>query len=504
MSPLQALAQLAPLPGVPFPGAATVSITSPPLGARVSGTIAVPASATTPLGVAGVQFLLDGVNLGTEDTTAPYSVSWDTNAASEGWHTLTAVARDALGTRYKSDPVTVTVSNTPPPPQALKRYEETDASVTFTAGWQSDSGWPWSGGTTAHSRAPGARATFNFTGTSVTWISYRSTYGGIARVFVDGVYVSAVDLFARASNELRVPAFTMSGLTNSSHTITIEVTGLKNTDAVDTLVVVDAFDVPGPPVSRLQESDPFITYTAGWDQDQGTRSWSGDFATVSTTPGAQATLTFSGTSIDWIGYRGPESGIARVFLDGSFVGEIDTYSPTQSIVDALFTATGLADSSHTLTIEVTGLKNDASTGALIVVDGFDVTTLGTRFEESDWSVAYTGNWNRKNQNHAWSHGTVATSNAPGSQATFTFTGTSVSWIGRRGPGDAIARVYLDGAFVADVDNYAPTEGLQDTLFTATGLVYGSHTLTIEVTGRANPATTLAYPWVIVDAFDVRQ
>ena len=57
--------------------------------------------------------------------------------------------------------------------------------------------------------------------------------------------------------------------------------------------------------------------------------------------------------------------------------------------------------------------------------------------------------------------------------------------------------------MTDVDNYAPTLGLQDTILTLTGLAYGSHQLTIEVTGRANPATTIPYPWVIVDAFDVR-
>jgi len=498
LSPLPALAQL-PL----LTGGNAVTITSPPSGARVSGNIAVNASASAPLGVAAVQFLLDGVNLGSEDAAAPYSVSWPTTAASEGWHTLTAVARDSSGLQFSSDPVMVTVSNTPPPPQALKRYEETDASVAFSAGWIQDSGWPWSGGSTAYSRTPGARATFTFTGTSVTWIGYRSTYGGIARVFVDGVYVSDVDLFARGSNELRVPAFTMSGLTDSSHTFTVEVTGLKNNDAVDTLVVVDAFDVPGAPVSRLLETDPAITYTDGWVGSDLSQAWSGRYATISSTPGAQAALTFNGTSISWIGYRGPDAGTARVYLDGSFAGEVDTYSPTQRVVDDMFTATGLADSSHTLTIEVTGLKNDASTGTRIVVDAFDVTTLGTRFEDTDWSVAYAGYWNLKNRNHAWSQGTVATSNTTGSQATFTFTGTSVSWIGRRGPGDAIARVYLDGVFVTDVDNYAPTEGYQDTLFTAAGLAYGSHTLTLEVTGRANPATTYAYPWVIVDAFDVR-
>ena len=51
----------------------TVSVTSPAGGATVSGTITVTANASDNVGVAGVQFLLDGANLGAEDTTAPYS-----------------------------------------------------------------------------------------------------------------------------------------------------------------------------------------------------------------------------------------------------------------------------------------------------------------------------------------------------------------------------------------------------------------------------------------------
>ena len=39
--------------------------------------------------VAGVQFKLDGANLGAEDTTAPYSISWDTFSVANGSHTLT-------------------------------------------------------------------------------------------------------------------------------------------------------------------------------------------------------------------------------------------------------------------------------------------------------------------------------------------------------------------------------------------------------------------------------
>ena len=45
----------------------------------------------------GVQFKLDGANLGSEDTSAPYAVTWNTATAANGPHTLSAVARDAAG-----------------------------------------------------------------------------------------------------------------------------------------------------------------------------------------------------------------------------------------------------------------------------------------------------------------------------------------------------------------------------------------------------------------------
>jgi hypothetical protein len=60
--------------------------------------------------VAGVQFMLDGANLGTEDTVSPYSVSWNTDSASSGTHSLTAVARDAAGNTATSAAVSVTVN----------------------------------------------------------------------------------------------------------------------------------------------------------------------------------------------------------------------------------------------------------------------------------------------------------------------------------------------------------------------------------------------------------
>lgn len=92
----------------------TVSITSPANGATVTGRITVFATASDDVSVAGVQFQLDGVNLGAEDTSSPYSVSWDTTTATNASHTLTATARDPAGNKATAT-VTVTVSNSPAP-----------------------------------------------------------------------------------------------------------------------------------------------------------------------------------------------------------------------------------------------------------------------------------------------------------------------------------------------------------------------------------------------------
>jgi endonuclease/exonuclease/phosphatase family metal-dependent hydrolase len=89
----------------------SVAITAPSAGATVSGPVTVTADASDNVAVAGVQFKLDGQNLGTEDTTSPYSVEWDTLSATNSSHDLTAVARDAAGNVTTSVTVTVTVNN---------------------------------------------------------------------------------------------------------------------------------------------------------------------------------------------------------------------------------------------------------------------------------------------------------------------------------------------------------------------------------------------------------
>ncbi len=108
----------------------TVAITAPAAGSTVANTVSVTASASDNDRVAGVQFRLDGVNLGAEDTTSPYSVSWDTHSVANGSHTLTAVARDGSGNIATSANVAVTVTNTAQPPGLVAAYSFDEGSGT--------------------------------------------------------------------------------------------------------------------------------------------------------------------------------------------------------------------------------------------------------------------------------------------------------------------------------------------------------------------------------------
>jgi hypothetical protein len=75
-----------------------------------------------------VQFKVDGANLGADDTTSPYSISWDTTTAVNGTHILTALARDAAGNQLTSASVSVSVTNA------------SGGSAVFTSNWDTAAG----------------------------------------------------------------------------------------------------------------------------------------------------------------------------------------------------------------------------------------------------------------------------------------------------------------------------------------------------------------------------
>lgn len=94
-----------------------VEITAPIAGSTVSGSITISAHAMDEGLVAGVQFTLNGANLGSEVTASPYDISLDTRTLPNAPADLSAVARDTAGNTGAAAVVQVIVDNPPPPPR---------------------------------------------------------------------------------------------------------------------------------------------------------------------------------------------------------------------------------------------------------------------------------------------------------------------------------------------------------------------------------------------------
>jgi uncharacterized protein (TIGR03118 family) len=107
--------------------APTVSITAPAAG-TVSGSVTVTVSASDDVGVTSVK-VLAGTTVVATLTAAPYTTSWDTTQVANGTVALTAQAQDAAGNVTVSAPVSVTVSNSAPPPPAAVKLSDLQAQI---------------------------------------------------------------------------------------------------------------------------------------------------------------------------------------------------------------------------------------------------------------------------------------------------------------------------------------------------------------------------------------
>jgi hypothetical protein len=118
-----------------------VSLQSPANGSLIAGSVTVSASATDNASVAGVQFRLDGSNLGAEDTTAPYAIAWTPSPATNGTRQLSAVARDAAGNTAASAAITVTVDTVPPAISSVlaSAISESGATIAWLTNEPADS-----------------------------------------------------------------------------------------------------------------------------------------------------------------------------------------------------------------------------------------------------------------------------------------------------------------------------------------------------------------------------
>src|SRR5207302_622175 len=311
---------------------------------------------------AQVQFYRDG-NLMGGNSSAPYSVSWNTTSTNNGSHTLTAVATDIVGVRWNSDPVPVTVSNPPPAPR-IASFSPASGPVGTTV---TISGTNFTGATAVTFNTAGAGFTVDSASSMRAQVPSGATTGPIRVTTPSGTATSST------SFTVTVPAPTITSFTPTSGpvgtTVTISGTNFSRAtavtfNAVSAGIVVDsatsmrarvpsgapsgpcryttsggtatsssAFTVEAPPPSgtqRFEETDPAVVGSpAGAWVRRGPEvaAFSGGTAASSDVSGATATFSFTGTAVSWFGLKCSICGIATVSIDGGAATSVDTAGP---------------------------------------------------------------------------------------------------------------------------------------------------------------------------------
>ncbi len=92
---------------------ALLNVVTPVFAETLSGVVTLTATADDNIGVVGVQFQLDGTNLGSEVFSYPFTLFWNSAVVPDGVHTISVAARDAAGNQQFSS-MTLTLDNSPP------------------------------------------------------------------------------------------------------------------------------------------------------------------------------------------------------------------------------------------------------------------------------------------------------------------------------------------------------------------------------------------------------
>ena len=110
------------------------------------------------------------------------------------------------------------------------------------------------------------------------------------------------------------------------------------------------------------------------------------------------------------------------------------------------------------------------------------TFIATSVSDSNGAVHYAGTWLRR-YSASWWGGSGHESRVAGSTASYRFTGRVIELVARRVPHFGMAKVYLDGRFIATI-NLLSAVSAPTVVFTRSWADTGTHTLVVRIASRA--------------------
>ncbi len=208
---------------------------------------------------------------------------------------------------------------------------------------------------------------------------------------------------------------------------------------------------------------------------------------VAATAGNAAALT--SWTAPWSSGGSPTTSYTVTASPGGATATVSGSPPATSA-----TVTGLTNgTSYTFTVRATAAAgtspaSDASNAVVPVAPS-------SRYEDNHAAISYLKTWTTA-ASTLWSGGSEKYSITAGASASFTFTGTQLSWLSATGSTRGSASVYLDGVLVKTVSTYTTKTQNCLVVWKSAVLSRGSHVVKIVVAG------TSGHPRVGIDAFDL--
>lgn len=182
---------------------------------------------------------------GYSPTVVPSAAVWASGVLEDEAHTLRIVSvaeKNPAATNYVVAVDGFEVTGLDPAGGGSRANEP---AGTFGGTWMKNQlNGTYTGGTYAYSRWAGAKFTYAFSGTGVTWIGPKTTAYGRAAIYLDGVYRGVVSQYATVGGTgWRHRVWHAENLTAGDHVLEIRVLGTKDAASTGTIVVVDGIDV---------------------------------------------------------------------------------------------------------------------------------------------------------------------------------------------------------------------------------------------------------------------
>ena len=239
----------------------------------------------------------------------------------------------------------------------------------------------------------------------------------------------------------------------------------------------------------LNDNDAAISYTGGWGRSTGRGAGDyGDDVSYTSTDGAAAALTFTGSAIRVYMPMYAVEGNFEVFIDGVSRGLYSANLPGGYAARVkVFEIGGLAAGSHQISL----VKRS---GMFMQIDKIEVDRNVLRLNDDNSAITYSGSWNRSLNRGAGDYldGVNYTVNN-GDSFSFNLVGTGAQLIMPSDPNQGSIEVFVDGKSYGTYSTYSASYTAQRALFSVQNLPLGTHTIT---------ATKRSGPWMVLDAVDL--